>query len=56
MAVVTKELHIQTRGEVEIVDITERVNEALRESGIENGIVTVFVPGSTAAITTIEYE
>ena len=56
MAVVTKELHIQTRGEVEIIDITERVNEALRESGIENGIVTVFVPGSTAAITTIEYE
>ncbi|HUV03138.1 MAG TPA: secondary thiamine-phosphate synthase enzyme YjbQ [Desulfobacteria bacterium] len=56
MSVVTKELHFSTRGEVEIVDITEKVNGALRESAIKEGIVTIFVPGATGAITTIEYE
>lgn len=56
MSVVTKELHFSTRGEVEIVDITEKVNGSLRESEITDGIVTIFVPGATGAITTIEYE
>ncbi len=56
MAVVTKELHFETQGEVEIVDITERVNSKLRETEIEDGIITIFVPGATGAITTIEYE
>jgi len=52
----TKELHFDTPGEVEIVDITEKVNSKLHESKIEEGIVTIFVPGATCAITTIEYE
>lgn len=39
-----------------MVDITDRTSEAVRESGLKSGIVTVFVPGSTAGITTIEYE
>ena len=56
MVVETKELRFDTRGEVEIIDITGEVNSKLRESGIENGIVTIFVPGSTGAVTTIEYE
>ena len=56
MVVETKELQFDTRGEVEIIDITGEVNSKLRESGIENGIVTIFVPGSTGAVTTIEYE
>ncbi len=56
MSVVTKELHFDTRGEVDIIDITENVNSALRESDIEDGIVTIFVPGATGAVTTIEYE
>jgi secondary thiamine-phosphate synthase enzyme len=56
MSVETKELHFDTQGEVEIIDITEKVNGNLRESEIEDGIVTVFVPGATGAITTIEYE
>ena len=56
MGVVTKELHFDTKGEVDIVDITEKVNSALRASGIEDGIVTIFVPGATGAITAIEYE
>lgn len=56
MSVVTEELHFDTKGEVEIIDITEKVNSKLRESNIEEGIVTIFVPGSTGAVTTIEYE
>jgi len=56
VVVVTKEVHLRTEGEVQIIDITDIVNRALDESEIENGIVTVFVPGSTAAVTTIEYE
>ncbi len=56
MSVVTKELHFDTQGEVEIVDITEKVNRELRSSDIEAGIVTIFVPGATGAVTTIEYE
>jgi secondary thiamine-phosphate synthase enzyme len=56
MSVVTKELHFDTKGEVDIKDITENVNGALRESDIEDGIVSIFVPGATGAVTTIEYE
>ncbi len=56
MSVVTEELHFDTKGEVEIVDITGKVNSKLRESNIEDGVVTIFVPGSTGAVTTIEYE
>ncbi len=56
MTVETKELHFDTRGEVEIIDLTDEINRKLRESEVEDGIVTVFVPGSTGAITTIEYE
>ncbi len=56
MSVVTEELHFDTEGEVEIIDITERVNSKLRESNIADGVVTIFVPGSTGAVTTIEYE
>jgi secondary thiamine-phosphate synthase enzyme len=56
MAVVTKEIRVQTRGECDIVDLTDRVQEAIESSGLKHGLVTVFVGGSTAAITTIEYE
>jgi secondary thiamine-phosphate synthase enzyme len=56
MSVVTKELQFNTKGEVEILDITEKVNSELRASDIGAGIVTIFVPGATGAVTTIEYE
>jgi secondary thiamine-phosphate synthase enzyme len=51
-----KTLHITTGGEGEIVDITGDVRKVVAESGIDEGIVNVFLTGSTAAITTIEYE
>ena len=56
MTVKTKQLSIHTRGEGDILDITEQVAEVVAETKLKNGIVTVFVPGSTGAISTIEYE
>lgn len=56
MPVITRNIHIKTSRENDIVDITEKTSKTVKESKIENGIVTVFVAGSTAAITTIEYQ
>lgn len=54
--VVETEFEIETRGELDIVDITGKVERLVSKTGIRNGIVNVFVPGSTGALTTIEYE
>lgn len=54
--VTTKEIHVNTAGNCDIVNITEKVSTAITESGIGDGIVTVFNIGSTAGITTTEYE
>ncbi len=56
MTVKTKQLSIHTRGEGDILDVTSAVADAVVETKLKNGIVTVFVPGSTGALTTIEYE
>lgn len=56
MTVLSKEISFQTSGNVDIIDITDKVTELLIESQPKDGIVTVFVPGSTGAITTVEYE
>jgi len=56
MAVVTKNLKLSTQGESDVRDLTDDVAEAVRASGVRDGTVTVFVPGSTAGVTTIEYE
>jgi len=56
MPVFTKRLELKTRGENDVIDITERVQQAVAESGFDAGVTTVFVPGSTAAVTTIEFE
>jgi secondary thiamine-phosphate synthase enzyme len=56
MAVFTKTLTFQTKGSDDMVDVTMRVQDVLSDSGLTKGIVTVFVPGSTASVTTIEYE
>ena len=56
MTVKTKELSIHTRGEGDMLDVTRAVADAVGETKLKNGIVTVFVPGSTGALTTIEYE
>jgi secondary thiamine-phosphate synthase enzyme len=56
MTVETNEIALQSRGNCDIIDITSQVAENVEKSGIDNGTVTVFVVGSTAGITTIEYE
>jgi secondary thiamine-phosphate synthase enzyme len=52
----TAELRYDTAREGDMIDITEAVQQAVHESALKSGTVTVFVIGSTAAITTIEYE
>jgi len=49
-------ISFNTKGEIEIINITDNVANAVKKSGIKNGIGCVFVPGSTGAITTMEYE
>ena len=56
MNVVTKVVQLRSSKENDIIDVTKQTSNALRESGLNNGIINVFVAGSTAAITTIEYE
>ena len=56
MSVHYEEINIQTNGEVNIIDITSDVQKVISKSKIKDGIVCVFVPGSTGTVTTIEYE
>lgn len=49
-------IQIETTAETDILDLTPAVVDNLSASGVENGIMTLFIPGSTAALTTIEYE
>jgi len=56
MTVVTKDIALQSKGNCDIIDITSQVANKVEESGINSGIVTLFIVGSTAGITTIEYE
>ncbi|MFQ5499309.1 MAG: secondary thiamine-phosphate synthase enzyme YjbQ, partial [Candidatus Zixiibacteriota bacterium] len=54
--VTTNELKIQTNGPGDIIDITTALGDAVGASGMASGTITAFVPGSTAGLTTIEYE
>jgi secondary thiamine-phosphate synthase enzyme len=56
MSVYYDEVNVRTRGEVDIVDITGDIQSVISKSKIKNGIVCIFVPGSTGSLTTIEYE
>ncbi|AEH61578.1 protein of unknown function UPF0047 [Methanosalsum zhilinae DSM 4017] len=56
MSAVTASLNYETSGNNDIRDITSDVIQSVGISGIRNGIVLVFTPGSTVAITTLEYE
>ena len=56
MAVHGGQLRLSTRGNTDVVDITDGVAAVLRTSGVELGTVVAFVTGSTAALTTMEYE
>jgi secondary thiamine-phosphate synthase enzyme len=52
----SKRISLSTKGFTDIIDITGHVMEAVTGSGLKSGLVTVFVTGSTGAVTSIEYE
>jgi len=52
----TDSIQLHTRGNADTLDITQQVARAVQDSGLQNGIVTVFTQGSTCGVTTIEYE
>jgi secondary thiamine-phosphate synthase enzyme len=56
MPVKTGSIQFNTRGHADIVNITEQVAAIVSESGFNDGVVTLFTPSSTSALTTIEYE
>jgi secondary thiamine-phosphate synthase enzyme len=56
MTIITRTIQVKSRGENDMIDMTKQTSRVLRESKLEEGLVTVFVSGSTAAISTIEYE
>ncbi len=54
--VVTKTISLQTKGDGDIIDITHQVEREVTETDINDGIATIFVSGSTAGVSTIEFE
>ena len=56
MQIFSQDLNLKTCKETDIVDITQAVVDVVKKSDLSDGIVTIFVPGSTGAVTTIEYE
>lgn len=56
MKSVHKDLSISTKGNTDVIDITRDVEKHLQNTGLSDGVVTVFIRGSTGSLTTIEYE
>jgi secondary thiamine-phosphate synthase enzyme len=56
VAVHSGELTLSTRGDTDVIDITSEVERVVGEGPVSDGLVTAFVRGSTAAVTTMEYE
>lgn len=56
MPVQSFQMSFSTKGRRDVIDLTPRLKEIVRESGVSDGIAIIFAPGSTAAITTIECE
>ena len=56
MKIITKTVQLRSSVENDIINVTDQISGALKENELQNGIITVFIAGSTAAVTTIEYE
>ena len=56
MSVVSVKKSVESRGNTHVIDITPEVASSVAEAGIETGVATVFVTGSTAGVTTVEFE
>jgi len=54
--VVTREITLNTKGECDIIDITPDIGQEVAKARMAKGVVTIFVAGSTAGLTTIEFE
>jgi secondary thiamine-phosphate synthase enzyme len=54
--IVNKQIQFKTEGNGHILDLTSKVDHQIRSSGLKNGLVTLFTPSSTSALTTTEYE
>lgn len=52
----TVTLEFKTRGSAQVLDITPQIAQAVQSSGLQSGVVTIFSPSATSALTTIEYE
>lgn len=56
MPVKSLSISFNTRGNTDVLDITDQVAACLMEAGLQNGVVALFCPSSTSALTTLEYE
>jgi secondary thiamine-phosphate synthase enzyme len=56
MMVINSSITVQTSEKTDIIDITCKVKDKVEQSNVKNGNIVLFIPGSTAALTTIEYE
>lgn len=56
MKIVTSELQFETTGQTDIIDISENVREEVLQSHVQDGSIVLFISGSTAGLTTIEFE
>jgi len=54
--VINRKIGIETKGDCDIIDITTQVAGEISDSDIDSGTATIFISGSTAGITTVEYE
>jgi secondary thiamine-phosphate synthase enzyme len=56
LAAYSGQLRFSTEGNGDVVDLTEGVTSVVQSAGVDHGVVSVFVPGATAAVTTMEHE
>ena len=56
MTAATKTIHLNTKGNCDMINVTPEIAREINNSNVTNGIATIFITGSTAGITTIEYE
>lgn len=56
MRVITKTIDVDTKGHTHIVDLTDKLSSCVHDEKLKDGNLTVFVSGSAAGVTTVEYE
>ena len=56
MKIINNRMTISTKGNGDFINISSQLSNLLKDSGLQDGIMTVFVSGSTAGVTTFEYE